>query len=166
MNIGGCCKLGYGKTRDTVHENMVFVAPIESIILLVSFVRSSMYTEFTVLISLREIIGLELVFNKRLRIVLRSIGGNGSGIQSDKRRVNNGFVGKERNLRLHDIGKDIVVKVFKEAIKSPVGGKRQSDVKTAEKGNEKVIVKIIKKLRNHRKAFAFHDNEGTDHGMV
>ena len=166
MNIGSCSNLGNGKARDTVHKDMVFVAPIEIMILLVRFVRSGMNAEFTILISLRTVIGIESVFSKRLRIVLKSIGGNGSGIQSDKRRVNNGFVGKERNLRLHDIGKDIVVKVFKEAIKGPVGRKRPCDVKTAEKGNEKVIVKIIKKLRNHRKAFAFHDDEGTDHGMV
>ena len=32
--------------------------------------------------------------------------------------------------------------------------------------NEKVIVKVVNKIRNHREAFAFHDNESTDHGVV
>ncbi len=33
-------------------------------------------------------------------------------------------------------------------------------------GNEKVVVKIINKVCYHGEAFAFHDNEGTDQGMV
>ena len=43
---------------------------------------------------------------------------------------------------------------------------RHGDIKTAEMSNEKVVVKVIMKVSNHRKAFAFHDNKGADHSMV
>lgn len=33
-------------------------------------------------------------------------------------------------------------------------------------GNEKVIAKVVNKIRNHRETFAFHDNESADHGVV
>lgn len=32
--------------------------------------------------------------------------------------------------------------------------------------NKKVIVEVINKIRNHVKSFTFHNNKGTDHGMV
>ena len=32
--------------------------------------------------------------------------------------------------------------------------------------NEKVIGQVINKIRDHRKTFAFHDNERADHGVV
>lgn len=59
-----------------------------------------------------------------------------------------------------------MVKIFKEAVKGPVGGKRQGDVKTAVVRNEKVIVKVVDKVGNHGKAFAFHDDKGANHGVV
>lgn len=59
-----------------------------------------------------------------------------------------------------------MVKMFEETVKSPIRGKRHGDIKTAVMSNEKVVVKVIKKVSNHRKAFAFHDNKGTDHSMV
>ncbi len=33
-------------------------------------------------------------------------------------------------------------------------------------GNEKIVIEIIDKISDHGEAFTFHDNEGTDHGMV
>ena len=32
--------------------------------------------------------------------------------------------------------------------------------------NEKVIVEVVNKIRNHRETFAFHDNERADHDVV
>ena len=32
--------------------------------------------------------------------------------------------------------------------------------------NEKVVVQIIDKVGNHGKTFTFHNNEGTNHGMI
>lgn len=32
--------------------------------------------------------------------------------------------------------------------------------------NEKVVVEIVNKIRNHRETFAFHDNERADQGVV
>ena len=55
-----------------------------------------------------------------------------------------------------------MVKAFEETVKSPIRGKRHGDIKTAVMGNEKVVVKVIKKVSNHRKAFAFHNNKGDD----
>ena len=33
-------------------------------------------------------------------------------------------------------------------------------------GNEKVIVKVVNKIGNHRETFAFHDNESADHSVI
>lgn len=59
-----------------------------------------------------------------------------------------------------------MIKVIEEMVKSPVKWKGNGDIKTAVMGDEKVIVEAINKFCNHGKAFAFHDNKGTDHGMV
>lgn len=60
----------------------------------------------------------------------------------------------------------MMVKVFEEMVKSPIRGKRYGNIKTAVMSKEKVVVKVIKKVSDHRKTFAFHDNKGTDHSMV
>ena len=60
----------------------------------------------------------------------------------------------------------MLVKVFKETVKSPVRGERQRNIKAAVVGDEKVVIEIINKVSNHGKAFTFHNNKGTDHGMV
>lgn len=59
-----------------------------------------------------------------------------------------------------------MVKIFKEAVKCPVEGKRQGDVKTAIVCDETVVIKIIDKIGNHGKTFAFHNDKGADHGVV
>lgn len=33
-------------------------------------------------------------------------------------------------------------------------------------GIEKIVIEIIDKVSDQGEAFAFHDNEGTDHGMT
>lgn len=43
-----------------------------------------------------------------------------------------------------------------------VAGKYQSAVM----GNKKIVIEIIDKVGNHGEAFTFHDDEGTNHGMV
>jgi len=40
------------------------------------------------------------------------------------------------------------------------------NVKIAKMSNEKVIVKIIDKVRNHGETFTFHNNEGTNHSVI
>lgn len=42
-----------------------------------------------------------------------------------------------------------MVKMFEETVKSPVRGERHGDIKTAVMGNEKVVVKVIKKVSDH-----------------
>lgn len=59
-----------------------------------------------------------------------------------------------------------MVEAFEETIKSPIRRKRKGDIKTAVISNEKVVVKIVDKVRNHGKTFAFHDNEGTNHRVA
>lgn len=39
-------------------------------------------------------------------------------------------------------------------------------IKAAKMSNEKVVIQIIGKVRDHREAFTFHDDEKTDHGMI
>ena len=67
---------------------------------------------------------------------------------------------------MHNAGKKVIVKVFEEAIKSPIRRQWSGYVKTAVMGNEKVIVKVVNKIRNHRETFAFHDNESADHSVI
>lgn len=59
-----------------------------------------------------------------------------------------------------------MAETFEETIKSPIRRKRKRDIKTAVISNEKVVVKIIDKVSNHGKTFAFHDNEDTNHKVV
>ena len=59
-----------------------------------------------------------------------------------------------------------MVKIFQEAVKSPVRRKRQGDIKSAVMGNEKVVVKRISKVNYHGETFIFNDDERTNHGML
>ena len=59
-----------------------------------------------------------------------------------------------------------MVKIFQEEVKSTVRRKRQGNSKAAVMGNEKIVIEIIDKVSNHGEAFTFHDNEGTNHGVV
>jgi hypothetical protein len=59
-----------------------------------------------------------------------------------------------------------MIKVNQETIKSPVGWKGNGNIKSTVMGNEKVIIQIINKVRNHREAFTFHNNKCTNHGVV
>ena len=60
----------------------------------------------------------------------------------------------------------MVVKLLKEAVKSPVRWKWHGYVKTTIMSNQKVIIKIINKVCDYGKVFAFHDNECTDYSVV
>lgn len=59
-----------------------------------------------------------------------------------------------------------MVKVFKEAVKRPVGGKRKGNIKTAVVSDEKVVVQVIDKVGYHGEAFTLHHNKSTNHGMT
>lgn len=59
-----------------------------------------------------------------------------------------------------------MVKVFEEAVKSPIRGKGAKNIKPTVVSNEKIIVEIVHKVSDHGKAFTFHNNKGTNHGMV
>ena len=73
---------------------------------------------------------------------------------------------ERKDLGLHDVGKNIMVKIFKEAFKSPIRWQRLQNVKATVVRDDEVVIKIINEICNHRKAFAFHNNKGADHGMV
>ena len=165
-HIGSCGYFADGETGNTVHKDMVFVTPVEFIVLFVSLVGSRMYTKFTVLICFWLVVRLKLVGKERLWIVLRCIGRNRGRVQSDERGIYDAFCSKGEDLCLHDTGQDIMVKVIQETVKCPVRGKRQRNIKTAIVGDEKVIIEIIDKVSDHGKTFTFHDNKGTDQGMI
>lgn len=97
---------------------------------------------------------------------MRSIGSNRSRIQSNKRSIYDCLLCKKEYLRFHNTGKYRVSQFSKETVKSPVRWKWNGNIESAVMGDEKVIVEVINKIRNHGKAFTFHDNKGTDHGMV
>jgi len=67
---------------------------------------------------------------------------------------------------VHKVREDVRIKVLEEAVKRPIGRKRQSNVKTAVMGNEQVVVQVIHKVCDHGKTLALHYKEGADHGMV
>ena len=58
-----------------------------------------------------------------------------------------------------------MIKVFQEAVKCPVRRKRCRNIKATVVGNKKVVIKVVDQIGNHRKPFAFHHDESTDHGM-
>lgn len=125
-----------------------------------------MDTKFTVCIRFGLIVRIKFSGQKRLGIILGGISSNRCRVQPDKGSIQNSLVGKKEYLGLHDTGKDGVVEVFEETIKSPVRRKRLCNVKTAVMCDEKVIVEIINKIGDHGKAFTFHDNKRTDQGMI
>lgn len=51
-----------------------------------------------------------------------------------------------------------MVKGFEKAVKEPVKGKGTGNINPTVMGNEKVVVEIIDKVKNHGKAFTFHDD--------
>ena len=55
---------------------MVFVTPVELIILFIMLIRGGVNTKFAVFIRSRLILGFELVFLKRFRVVLGSVCGD------------------------------------------------------------------------------------------
>lgn len=165
-HVSGCGHLVNGKAGNAVHEDMVFIPLVKRIFFFVYLVGDRVDAEITVLICLWVVIRLKLVCKKSLWIVLGGISRNRSGIQADEGSVNNAFLFKEQNQRLHDAGQNVMVKIFKETSKRPVGRKRKGNVKTAVVSNEKVIIQIIDKVCNHGETFAFHYNKGTNHGMV
>ena len=59
-----------------------------------------------------------------------------------------------------------MIKVFQKAVKSPIRGKRRSNIKTAVMCEEKIVVEEIDKVGKHGEVFAFHDNQRTDHCMI
>ena len=103
---------------------MAFVAPIEFVFFLIGLIGSGIHPEFTVFIGCWLILRLEFIGNKGFRIILGSICGNRGGIQTDKRGINNPFPGKKQYLEFHDTGKKVIVKVFEEAVKSPIRRQR------------------------------------------
>lgn len=166
VNFSGSCYLVNGKSGNAVHEDVVFVTPIELVFFLPGLIGSSMHTEFTVFIRFWLVIRFEFIGCKGFRIVLRGICRNWSRVQTDKRGIHNAFTSKKQYLRFHDARKQVMAKIFKEAVKSPIRRQGTGYIKTAVMGNEKVVVQVIDKVGNHGKTFAFHNNKGTNHGMV
>ena len=84
-----------GKTRNAVYKDMIFISLVELVVLFICLVRSRMYTESTVLICLGLAVGMKLIFTERFRIILKSIGKNRSGIQPDKRGIDQNSIQQE-----------------------------------------------------------------------
>ena len=66
----------------------------------------------------------------------------------------------------HDAGEDGMVEMIQETVKCPIRWKRSGNIKTTVMSNEKVVIQIINKVRNHGKTFTFHNNKRTNHSMV
>lgn len=166
MDIRSRCDLINGKAGDIVHKDMVFISSVELVVLFICLVRSRMNTELAILICLGLAVGMKLIFAERLWIILRSVGKNRGEIQLDKRSIQGAKLRKGKDLFFHNVREDRRIKVFQKAVKSPVRGKRRSNIKTAVMCDEKIVVEIIDKVGKHGETFALHDNERTEHCMI
>ena len=129
-----------GKTRNAVYKDMIFISPVELVVLFICLVRSRMYTESTVLICLGLAVEMKLIFTEIFRIILKSIGKNRSGIQPDKRGIDQTRSSKSKDLFFHNIGESRVIEGLQRAVKSPVRRKRRSNIRTAVMCDEKIVV--------------------------
>ena len=59
-----------------------------------------------------------------------------------------------------------MIEMNQETIKCPIRRKRLGDIKTAVMSKEKVVIQIVNKVRNHGKAFTFHNDKITNDSMV
>ena len=103
---------------------MIFIAPIECILLFVCLIGSRVYTKLTISVSLGLIFRMKLIAEERFRIILGSVGFYGSGIQTYKGGIKYILFRKGKDLGLHDARECRVIKVHQETIKSPIGMKR------------------------------------------
>ena len=53
------------------------------------------------------------------------------------------------------MGKNIMVKIFKEAFKSPIRWQRLQNVKATVVCDDEVVIKIINEICNHRNGYFF-----------
>ena len=165
-HIGSGGHLTDRKPRNAVHQDMVFVTPVEFIVLFVCLVGSRMDSQSAILVRLRLVALFKFTRQKRFGVILRSVSSNGGGVKADKGGIDDAAGGKMEYLGFHNVGKYVVVKVLQETVKCPIGRQGFGNIKAAIMGNEKVIIEVVHKVSNHGKAFTFHDNKGTNHGVV
>lgn len=165
-DIGGCGDLVDGQAGDTVHEDVILVAPVELVVLLVVLVGGGVNAQDTVGIVARLVFRVELCFAEGLGIVLRSAGGDRRGIQIDEGGVQNPQLVELPNLIGHELLQIAVFQLAQEAVEGPVGRQRPRDVEAAVVGNEEIALKEVPKVGDLGEALAFHDDERAEHGFL
>lgn len=164
-DIRGAGHVKKGQPGDTVHEDVVLVAPVERNVLFAGPVGSGVDAETAVRIRLRLIFRIELTGKKGLGVILAGISGNGSGVKSDKGSVDYALRSEKAHLFPHDPLQEGMVNFFQEAVKRPVGGQGLRDIEAAVVCDQEVVVQVIHEVGDHGKALALHHEEGTDHSV-
>ena len=167
--IGDICGRGDLVDRqagDTIHEDVILVAPVELAVLLVVLVGSGVNTERAVGIVAGLVFRIELRFAEGLGIVLSGAGGDRRGIQADEGGVQDPQLVEFFDLNGHDLLQITVFHPVEEAVEGPVGRQRPGNVEAAIVGNEEIALKEVQKVSDLAEALAFHDDERTEHGFL
>ena len=165
-DIGGRGDLVDRQTGDTIHEDVVLVAPEELAVLLVVLVGSGMNAQGAVRIVAGLVFGVKLGFAEGLGIVLRGACGDRRGIQSDEGGVQNPQLVEFPNLIGHDLLQFAVFQLAQEAVKGPVGRQRPRDVEAAVVGDEEIALEEVPKVCNLVETLALHNDERAEHGFL
>ena len=165
-DIGGRGEFVDGQAGDTIHEDVILVAPVELVVLLVVLVGGGVNAQGTVGIVAGLVLRVELRFAEGLGIVLSGAGGDRRGIQTDEGGVQDPQLVKLSDLSGHDLLQIAVFHPAQEAVKGPVGRQRPRDVKAAVVGNEEIALKEVQKVSDLAEALALHDDERAEHGFL
>ena len=69
-------------------------------------------------------------------------------------------------MQLHNFYEDFVVQIAEKPAECPIGRQGLHDIKAAIMGDKQVVCEIVNKVRDLRKALAFHNNEGAQQRLL
>ena len=123
-----------------------------------------MDTQSTVWIGFWLVVRIKFVLGERFGIILPGVCHDGCGVKANERSIQYAHFIELFDLGLHDLFYQFMVQLSEEAVISPVGWQRFSNIKAAVVSNEAVIVKVVRQIGNIAKALALHDYESAEHG--
>ena len=145
-DIGGSGQFIERQAGYAVHQNMVFVTPVELVTPFIVLVRCGMDAQGAVRVCLRAVFRFEFVLGKGLWIVLPGIRRNGRGVQADKRGVHNAQFVEFLHQAGHDFLQRPVVQLFQEPVVSPIGWQRSHNFKATVMGDEPVVIQVVRQI--------------------
>ena len=144
VGLGG--QLVERQSGNAVHQHMAFVPPVELIPPLIVLVGGRVDAQGAIRVAFRVVFLGELVLCKGFWVVLLRVRHDGSGIQTNERRIHHAQLIQLPHQIGHDRLQRTVVQLPQAAVIRPVGRQRLHDVKAAAMGNEPIVVQIIHQI--------------------